>query len=359
MRAAFMRLCLYQSSCKHSFSNHILRSSLPQYLVSSHVPRNFSSPTSLSPLYRSRFFSTQERPEKDGQEQQRNHERIEDQTEQDQNSEGEIESTRASKWPFIILVSILVAGFIPRQDLQADEEVKVYWCELWYRTVKGWFEKDETLLAPPITRDSFGRVPRTLVMNAKDTLGHPVWDRMVGWSIRKRPHFDELFQRAFYSNYEMVIWDSANSHEMEQHVADLDPLQICRIRLYRDQMNDKGLDSVKDLTRLGRDLNRTIVIDTDPMLCDTPENVIVVSEFVDNLHDEELSRVAKFVEDINRYNIPDVRPYIKLFNENPSGDFVFSDGEWGFVGISFCSSFCTTCRSPRFQSWKSFPSVLY
>jgi len=90
-------------------------------------------------------------------------------------------------------------------------------------------------------------------------------------------------------------------------------------------MNDKGLDSVKDLTRLGRDLNRTIVIDTDPMLCDTPENVIVVSEFVDNLHDEELSRVAKFVEDINRYNIPDVRPYIKLFNENPSGDFVFSD----------------------------------
>lgn len=145
--------------------------------------------------------------------------------------------------------------------------------------------------------------------------------------IRKRPFYDELISTAFFSGFELMIWSSGSSHMDEQNVADLDAQQIFRTRLYRDQTSVKGFGMVKDLKLLGRNLNRVIVIDHDPSSVYQQENVIQVTPFKDSLDDTELSRIAEFLANINRYNVHDVRPYIQKFNENPDGDHFAEERE--------------------------------
>lgn len=186
------------------------------------------------------------------------------------------------------------------------------------------FEEPEYLI-PASNPDQWGQIPRTLVLDFGGTICFPLWTRDGGWLVRKRPYCDELLHKAFLSSFELVIWSSGSQHTDEQNVQDFDMYGMCRQRLFRDNNTMQGFRMVKDLNKLGRDLNRLIVVESNPSRVYPSENVLKVSEFKDDINDQDLKRVMHFIADVQRYNVHDVRPFIKRFNESPPGTDVFQE----------------------------------
>ena len=263
---------LLPSTSSSSFSTYALysRSSSRHYIKTTSTSRRFSS-----------------KAEEDK----------EDFDEDEEDEDDEIEETSEGGYGKWIILALIAGGmFYPIQDVEAfEDDATIPLGVAIKRNIAGWFEKDDTLLAPAQNPDSFGRIPRTLVMNLDGTIGHPEWSRESGWCVRKRPYLDELFQRAFHASYEFAIWETNSQHTSEQHLIDLDHLQLCRIRLFREHCNSRGMKAVKDLTRLGRDMERVVAIDYDDSVVEPKENCIKVSHFTDDQTDKELHRVYIYI----------------------------------------------------------------
>lgn len=81
--------------------------------------------------------------------------------------------------------------------------------------------------------------------------------------VLKRPHVDEFLTR-MGQIYECVLF-TASLAKYADPVADLlDTKNIFKARLYRDSCDYYRGNYVKDLSRLGRHLNRVIIIDNSP-----------------------------------------------------------------------------------------------
>ena len=62
-------------------------------------------------------------------------------------------------------------------------------------------------------------------------------------------------------HYELVVFTASLSKYAEPLVDKLDPKGLCFFRLFREHCTMINGAFVKDLKRLGRDLNRTIIVD--------------------------------------------------------------------------------------------------
>lgn len=181
-------------------------------------------------------------------------------------------------------------------------------------------------LLPPESLDALGRRPRTIVLSFDQTLVHCGWSRAGGWEVRKRPGVDQFIERLQMAGYELVLWANMPSFEVEPTLAELDPLQYFKHKLYNESTNFKltsQSDSilpfklVKDLSRLQRDPKRLVVVDVSDAKYSPigqNQNVLKVTPFVDDIKDAELPRVLKVLEDIRRFNIHDVTRVIERYN---------------------------------------------
>lgn len=82
-------------------------------------------------------------------------------------------------------------------------------------------------------------------------------------------------------------------------------------RLFRGAtVSFNGQRFVKDLSRLGRDMRRTVLIDNNPFaMLASPDNAIPILSFFDSTEDTELSKVLDLLMQLK--NMDDVRPYLK------------------------------------------------
>ncbi|CAJ0566688.1 unnamed protein product, partial [Mesorhabditis spiculigera] len=72
----------------------------------------------------------------------------------------------------------------------------------------------------------------------------------------------------------------------------LDKRNVFRSRLFREACVFHKGNYVKDLARLGRDLNKTLIMDNSPAsYAFHPENAIAVQTWFDDPHDSELLEV--------------------------------------------------------------------
>lgn len=183
-----------------------------------------------------------------------------------------------------------------------------------------YFGSDTHNLLSDEVPDMYMRRPRTIVLNFEKTLVYPFWTREEGWRVRKRPHVDMFLEKLGRAGYEVVIWSNQAQFETEDKMAALDMMGVARHRFYREQTNFHRGRTVKDLKRLNRSLKRVIVIDFDKRASLPSSNCLVMEPWFEDLEDNELVRASIFLENLMRFNVHDVRKYIREYNTNSSSE---------------------------------------
>lgn len=177
------------------------------------------------------------------------------------------------------------------------------------------------MLLPKQTR----RCPRTtLVLDLDETLVHsslePCDDAdftfTVNFSqqnhtvyVRCRPHLHDFMERVA-SLFEIIIFTASQSIYAEQLLNVLDPKRrIFRHRVYRESCVFVDGNYLKDLSVLGRDLARVIIIDNSPQAFGFQvDNGIPIESWFDDRSDQELLHLLPFLESL--VGAEDVRPLI-------------------------------------------------
>ncbi|XP_069588818.1 carboxy-terminal domain RNA polymerase II polypeptide A small phosphatase 1 [Ranitomeya imitator] len=118
--------------------------------------------------------------------------------------------------------------------------------------------------------------------------------------VLKRPHVDE-FLRRMGEMFECVLF-TASLAKYADPVADLlDKWGAFRARLFRESCAFHRGNYVKDLSRLGRDLNKLVIIDNSPAsYIFHPENAVPVVSWFDDMSDTELLDLIPFFEKLIR-----------------------------------------------------------
>ncbi|KAJ7968786.1 CTD small phosphatase-like protein [Quillaja saponaria] len=92
----------------------------------------------------------------------------------------------------------------------------------------------------------------------------------------------------------------------------LDRKALISHRLYRDSCKEVEGRYVKDLSEMGRDLKRVVIVDDNPnSYAYQPENAIQIQPFIDDLDDQELQRLIGFFEGSDCFD--DMRDAVKHY----------------------------------------------
>ncbi|XP_028993128.1 carboxy-terminal domain RNA polymerase II polypeptide A small phosphatase 1 isoform X2 [Betta splendens] len=118
--------------------------------------------------------------------------------------------------------------------------------------------------------------------------------------VLKRPHVDEFLQR-MGELFECVLF-TASLAKYADPVSDLlDKWGVFRSRLFRESCVFHQGNYVKDLSRLGRDLNKVIILDNSPAsYVFHPDNAVPVASWFDDMSDTELLDLIPFFEGLSK-----------------------------------------------------------
>ncbi|KAJ6233909.1 nuclear lim interactor-interacting factor-related [Anaeramoeba flamelloides] len=131
--------------------------------------------------------------------------------------------------------------------------------------------------------------------------------------VQKRPHLNTFLERCSQL-FEVVVFTAGLKEYADIILDKLDPNnELISHRLYRDSCTEvESYTYVKDLSLLGRDLNRTLIIDDLPSSYSLqPQNAIPIERFCGNssdssffdelILDNELPRILKILENFNHH----------------------------------------------------------
>ncbi|KAM4558648.1 uncharacterized protein PAE49_013363 [Odontesthes bonariensis] len=114
--------------------------------------------------------------------------------------------------------------------------------------------------------------------------------------VLKRPHVDEFLKR-MGELFECVLFTASLSKYADPVSDLLDKWGAFQSRLFREACVFHKGNYVKDLSRLGRDLNKVIIIDNSPAsYIFHPENAVPVVSWFDDASDTELLDLIPFFE---------------------------------------------------------------
>jgi len=148
----------------------------------------------------------------------------------------------------------------------------------------------------------------TLVLDLDETLVHYFeQDGIGGYGIR--PGMHEFLLKMNSLGYELVIFTAATQDYADWVIDQIDPERLVHHRLYRQHALPWGPLFAKDLSRLGRDLDRTLIIDNvqeNFML--QPNNGIFICPWYEDPNDTALYTLQPLLEELiqTRSRVPDL-----------------------------------------------------
>ncbi|OMH78749.1 hypothetical protein AX774_g1331 [Zancudomyces culisetae] len=117
--------------------------------------------------------------------------------------------------------------------------------------------------------------------------------------VAKRPGVD-TFLREMSKYYELVVFTASLSMYADPVLDLLDSARVVTHRLFRESCNLYNGNYVKDLSRLGRPLTSSIIIDNSPTsYAFHPENAIAITTWFNDPHDSELLDLIPFLIDLS------------------------------------------------------------
>jgi RNA polymerase II subunit A small phosphatase-like protein len=149
---------------------------------------------------------------------------------------------------------------------------------------------DETLV-----HSSFKPVPHSdFILNIEmDGITHKVY-------VLKRPGVDEFLVR-MAEFYELVIFTASLDKYANPLLDLLDKQKTISGRLYREHCTRQGQTYVKDLSRLGRRVGHTLIIDNSPYSYAMHlNNAVPILSWFDDPHDTELLDMMPFLENLTK-----------------------------------------------------------
>lgn len=118
--------------------------------------------------------------------------------------------------------------------------------------------------------------------------------------VMKRPYVDE-FLRRMGELFECVLFTASLAKYADPVTDRLDKAGVFRARLFRESCVFHQGCYVKDLSRLGRDLNKTLILDNSPAsYIFHPKNAVPVLSWFDDLDDAELLNLLPVFEELSR-----------------------------------------------------------
>nr|XP_058953687.1 mitochondrial import inner membrane translocase subunit TIM50-like isoform X2 [Pocillopora verrucosa]XP_058953695.1 mitochondrial import inner membrane translocase subunit TIM50-like isoform X2 [Pocillopora verrucosa] len=172
------------------------------------------------------------------------------------------------------------------------------------------------MLLPDPLQEPYFQPPYTLVLELKDVLVHPEYDRKSGWRFRKRPGVDAFLNQLGPPLFEVVIYTHEAGFSAAPVVDGLDPNGLIMYRLYRDATLYTDGTHVKDLSALNRDLSKVIMIDCDEKAPrDNLRNAIILNKWEGDPTDRRLFDLIPFLLTIATSNVEDIRTVLDFYRQ--------------------------------------------
>jgi len=133
--------------------------------------------------------------------------------------------------------------------------------------------------------------------------------------FRVRPGCDK-FLKEMSEIYEVVIFTAAMQDYANWVLDQIDKEGRISFRLYRQHCSPTGVAFVKDLSRIGRPLNKTIIVDNvAENFSLQPDNGIFIKSWFDDMSDTALFELAPLLKQIVHKNVKDVREALRKFRD--------------------------------------------
>ncbi|GMI77700.1 hypothetical protein like AT5G45700 [Hibiscus trionum] len=205
------------------------------------------------------------------------------------------------------------------------------------------FDQWQCLLPPLIStakKTIFLDLDETLVHSSPDpppkkydfTVTPSIDGQVMNFYVLKRPGVD-FFLEEISKKHEVVVFTAGLKQYASQVLDKLDPGgRFISHRLYRDSCKEVNGKFVKDLSVMGRDLGRVVIVDDNPNAYSLqPENAVPIRPFVEDSEDRELEKLVQFFELCERFE--DMRVAVKqCFNGGGTAGGGCVD-DYGFVQL--------------------------
>ena len=180
---------------------------------------------------------------------------------------------------------------------------------LYYTNFKILLEKNKVKppFLPPLNTKKY---TYTLVMDLDETLVHYIEEENRAY-VQVRPYAD-YFLSEMGKYFEIVIFTAAAEDYADIVLNELDKNNAINYKLYRKHTEQINGVFIKDLSKLGRDIEKVIIVDNNKdNFSLQPENGLHICSFLGDQNDDELYSLSEDLMKIVDSKKKDIRPIIK------------------------------------------------
>lgn len=141
-----------------------------------------------------------------------------------------------------------------------------------------------------------------------------------GVAVHTRPWLSDFLEH-LAKHFEVGIFTAAEEVYAGPVLDTIDPNNYISFRLFRDSTVEfQGTQFVKDLSRVGRDLRRTVLIDNNlQATLASPDNSLMIEDYYGDNSDKELKRILALLHRLDR--LDDIRPMLRSRYQNEEYDW--------------------------------------
>lgn len=175
-------------------------------------------------------------------------------------------------------------------------------------------EQNPDLPSPPFIKEPKNPSKNmTLVMDLDETLIHYPDDKLSSFEDSAHHHIlvrplTTQFLTEIAEYYEIIIFTAASQNYADRLIDIIDENRVIKHRLYRQHMTYHNGTLVKDISKIGRDLRKVIILDNTPEnFVLQPDNGVYVRSWRGELNDRVFMLLAPVFKNLAIMNPYDVR----------------------------------------------------